>query len=1067
MLSITACSQRDSADPVRVFTISLPVSGTAPIAFERALAPGAWLIEVREQQIDLRTRISLTGESAEAADEVPRHGVYYEVVSTPVATVLHVTVRNADHGTKSGSALVSISRWQRSVNAAPGELERGFAAFGAAGRETALGTRESRTRAADHLHEAVALFTAAENDGAIAQAQYSLANLQYLKRNEWAAAIRAAEAAADAYGAEDDAHGEHNAATLRAAAELELASGMKASTQRAEQRALYDAADQRLREAAEYFDGVPDPIRAAYAVNMRGIRALLQGNYEEAATFFAAAVERAGANGDVSERVKSQQNLAWVNNRRGYIARAADQYAALLPLLERDRQPYEYAQMLGNYGFCLIQLGDFDRAMSVQTEALAIYTEIGQEDERAVMMSALGGLYFRIGDTERALATLRLASSAQERVGDIEGQAATLRVAGNAAAALGKYAEALEYLRQSAQIDGNPNSVARTRVMMAAQLRMLGDLAGGEAELAQALSSANPLVHASALEERARLRIAQSKLVDALADMRAADARFAELGLDLNRVDTQTAVSRLLLEQRDVAGAARAADEAVSIVSRVRVKSTNPEWRARFLSSRYSPYEARIAVDFAAARDDPTAGAWQAFRTAELVRARSLADELAVEAPARGSGEDQRDDELRAKATFLQGRLETRMQRQQIDEIEIANLQRAIEETRAQIDAQRAAVAARDPTLPASLGELRAKLPARTAVLAYFVGDAVSHAWLLTRDELRHVSVVGRAELQTAIEAAVLELRESKAPGRANRALGKALLANLLDGIHETRMLVLPDGPLNGVPFAALTIPGSDRMLVSRFVLGYAPSLALALRPAEAGRRRPTRVAVVSDPVYASDDQRLRLAGAVPGNLRGQPRASPNSLTRLPYSALEARAVAKAFGERDTIQLSGFDATTDRVLQLESSQLAVLHFATHAVARRDSPEQSALYLSEFASDGTSLANSRLTASDVMRSGLHADVVVLSGCATGDGSELRGEGVLGLTYGFLANGADSVVAALWPIEDASTARFMSEFYRAYRESGSAAVAVREAQLRAQGTAATAAWSSFVVRANDFP
>jgi CHAT domain-containing protein len=94
-------------------------------------------------------------------------------------------------------------------------------------------------------------------------------------------------------------------------------------------------------------------------------------------------------------------------------------------------------------------------------------------------------------------------------------------------------------------------------------------------------------------------------------------------------------------------------------------------------------------------------------------------------------------------------------------------------------------------------------------------------------------------------------------------------------------------------------------------------------------------------------------------------------------------------------------------------------------------------------------------------------VVLSGCATGDGSALRGEGVLGLTYGFLANGTRSVVAALWPIEDASTARFMKEFYVAYRQSGRAADALRIAQLRTRGSTATSMWSSFVVRANEFP
>ena len=175
----------------------------------------------------------------------------------------------------------------------------------------------------------------------------------------------------------------------------------------------------------------------------------------------------------------------------------------------------------------------------------------------------------------------------------------------------------------------------------------------------------------------------------------------------------------------------------------------------------------------------------------------------------------------------------------------------------------------------------------------------------------------------------------------------------------------------------------------------------------------------------------------------------------------------RAFDGAETIELKGFDATAQRVLELRSADLTVLHFATHAVARKDSPEQSALLLTEYSADGTPLAANRLTADDIVNSGLHADVVVLSGCATGDGSELRGEGVLGLTYGFLSNGSHTVVASLWPIQDSSTARFMDEFYRAYRDSGRAADALRVAQLRMRGSATAAVWSSFVVRANEFP
>jgi CHAT domain-containing protein len=249
--------------------------------------------------------------------------------------------------------------------------------------------------------------------------------------------------------------------------------------------------------------------------------------------------------------------------------------------------------------------------------------------------------------------------------------------------------------------------------------------------------------------------------------------------------------------------------------------------------------------------------------------------------------------------------------------------------------------------------------------------------------------------------------------------------------------------------------------------VGYAPSLSLALHAPKRQPARHTQLAVVSDPVYAADDQRLRLASAGSTTLRGPIESSPDNLTRLPYSAMEARAVVKAMDNGQTIELAGFDAAPDRVLALPSNDLGVLHFATHAAARLDSPEQSALYLSEYTASGTPVADSRLTADEITRSGLHADVVVLSGCATGSGSELRGEGVLGLTYGFLANGSHAVVASLWPIEDASTARFMKEFYSAYRVDGQPAKALRTAQLRTRDVAATAVWSSFVVRANGFP
>ncbi|HYJ42231.1 MAG TPA: CHAT domain-containing tetratricopeptide repeat protein, partial [Steroidobacteraceae bacterium] len=1069
VLCTSGCTNGSKTDPVTEFSTELILTGDAPVVTKRALQRGVYLIEAREQEIDVHMAVIVGGNRSELGDRIPRYGTICQVVSLDGPGELQVQLRSKDHNTKQGRVALRIARWTRAPGATATERELGFTAFGAAGVQVALATTESSASAADKMHEAVAHFEAADDEAMLALAAYSLAYVQYGARDQWAAAVRATEIATEAYRAADDEAGIQNAETLRAAAEIQLASAMNAGTQRAEQRALYANADRRLADAAEFFKSHALRIRAQYAVNMRAVLAVNLGEYTDAASLLAQSAEMARINEDVAEQAKSLGNLAAVHTYLGYIAQAAQEYEALLPLIDPEVQPYQYAMLLGNYGYTLIALGDFDKALSLRLQALDLYTKAGEEEERAVELAALGGLYFRMGDAERALETLRAAIIEQERISDTTGLASTLRVAANAASVLGQHAVALGYLRKSAQIDANPQTVARTRVLIAKELRDLGDLRSAEAELAAPMESTNALVRAAALEERAHLRLAQRSTVSAIDDLRAADRQYTALGLEFNRIDTNTALSQALLSIRDVKGAAAAASEAISIVSRIRAKSANPEWRARFLSARYAPYEALIAANLAIADE---AALWRTFRTAEVVRARSLADELAQGATGAIRKADPEEEELRARLTSQQLRLEARVQRQDADEAGTLALRHAIEETRALLDANRlrqGGVAARQTSLPESLNLVQQQLPKDIAVLAYFVGDNRSHAWLLTRSELRHAELPGREALQRAIGAFLTARRSGVPRATGERDLGAMLLGNLLDGTATSRMLVLADGPLNSVPFASLQVPGSGgEMLVDRFVLGYAPSLALALENAQPSKTRSTRVAVVSDPVYAADDRRLRLAMAgETGTLRGAPAASPDNLTRLPYSALEASAVTKAFGAESTIQLSGFDATAERVLQLPSRDLAVLHFATHAVARKDSPDQSALYLSAYASNGAALPASRLSASDIARSGLRADVVVLSGCATGDGSALRGEGVLGLTYGFLANGSHSVVAALWPIEDASTARFMNEFYQAYRASGRAADALRVAQIRTRGNAATAVWSSFVVRANDFP
>lgn len=1070
VIFLHACSGGARLDPVQESSDELRIGAAGSSSLTRAMAAGVYLLEVREDEVDLRVAVDVAGHHSELRDQVPRHGVLYEVIALAAPADLLVTVRSDDHPTKQGRAHVRIARWKRGLADPASELELGFRAFGEAGRNNALATPEAWAVAADKMYAAVTHFGHAGDDAAQAQAALTLANVQYNARDAWAAAVRATEIAHEAFDAVDDEVGIQDASTLRAAAEIELAAGMDAGKQQAEQKAMYAAADRRLAQAAEFFTRRDLPVRAEYAVNMRAVRAANIGDYTAAETFLTQAVDMARANRDKAEEAKSLANLAAIHVYRGQMTQAAREYEALVPIVDKESQPYQYAALLANYGFTLISLGDFDRALQLHLEALELYTRTGEEDERANELLALGGLYLRMGDATRGLETLRAAITAQSRLNDTIALASSLRMAGNAASELGQHEGALEYLRESARIDANPHGVARTRVLIAGELRELRKYDAAAKELALPLESTSELVRASALEESARLQLALGNSPQkAMDDLRAADRLYEGLELDFNRIDTNTRLSRLLLAGGDVTGAAAAADQAVGFVTRIRAKSANPEWRARFLSARYAPFEARIAVELASGPANDAGSAWRAFRTAEEVRALSLADELAFEAAGSERAANDEEISLRARLTSQQMRLESRLQRQDADESGILALRRAIEETRAQIDSNRlrhGGVAAREHSFSTSLRDAQKQLPPDTAVLAYFVGDHQAHAWLLTGAELRHASFDAGAPLDRAMDAAIDGRRTGQDPA-AMRALGSLLLGKLLDGVAAHRLLIIADGPLNGVPFAALPLGGApDQLLVDRFVLSYAPSLMLAMRTPRHVSRPNARIAVISDPVYASDDRRLASAENS-GTLRGAPPRSQNNLTRLPYSALEATAVTRAFDASETIHLAGFDATASKVQQLGSGKFAVLHFATHAIARHDSPEQSALFLTEYARDGTLLPSSRLTASEIRRSGLRADLVVLSGCATGDGNELRGEGVLGLTYGFLANGSHSVVASLWPIEDASTARLMSEFYRAYRGSGRAADALRAAQLRFRATSSSPVWSSFVVRANEFP
>ena len=1062
MTTLCSCSAGFETEPLVEYSTDVVVNGR-PQVITRQLDAGVYLLEIRERDIDLRAGVDAGGERAELADVTPRHGLLRQVVRLAAPARLRLVLDSSDVRGWKGAAAVRILRWPHPAEE-PDQRLLGFEAQGLANQAIARETPEGWHTALEPLREAARRFQAGRDLQSLAEAEYQRSHLELDKLFDFDTGRRDAELAQAHFRSAGDMVGARRAAVLLAEHELALAAAIGPSAPRGEQRALLDSATGRLTDAQAFFESHGLQSDALHALDRAQVRARMLGRGETSALAYESMRRRARTRGDRLFEVVATQQLAAIAQRKGDVVRAAALYESVMPMVERDRNPDLYAALRGDLGDALIALGEFDRALVLHSEALELYAARGDDSRMARELSALAAIQFRSGNLERALDTIESALPLYTRSRDQADHASALRLAGNAAAELGRHDLALDYLHGAERLDWNGVNIDRTRVLISGELRTLGNLAGAGKLLEQVLLTPDESTRADALSERARLRQAQNRPLEALADLREADDIYARLKLDFNRIDSSSALALALLDAGRVDEAGLAADTAVSMERRIRVKSGNPEMRARFLAASYAPYEARIEVDLATAAADRMA-TWRAFRTAEMIRARSLTDRLAHERPVDAGSLDAEILRMRDVLTSLQGELERRTRRVDLGPDGLMELRRRVDEVQARLEARlltrQRVEASNDFAIAESRSVVQAALPPDTAVLAYFVGDRRSHAWLMTQTELRHGVLPGRRVLQSFVSSSIAQERSGALP--PGGVSFPALLGDLLAGVHAKRLLILPDGPLNGLPFAALAMPRGQpgELLVDRFEISAAPSLALAMRPVPPRHAGVTRVAVISDPVYTPDDRRLTASASRASQFRG---AEPGSdrLARLPYSAIEAGAVARAFEGADIIELAGFNATVPRVIQLPSQELDVLHFATHAEAGRDAPEQSALFLSEYAADGSTLPVDRLTAEEIRRHGLRADVVVLSGCATGDGRELRGEGVLGLTYGFLANGSNTVVASLWPVEDALTARFMQEFYAAYRASGRAAQALRVAQLRTRGIAGPSVWASFVVR-----
>jgi CHAT domain-containing protein len=222
-------------------------------------------------------------------------------------------------------------------------------------------------------------------------------------------------------------------------------------------------------------------------------------------------------------------------------------------------------------------------------------------------------------------------------------------------------------------------------------------------------------------------------------------------------------------------------------------------------------------------------------------------------------------------------------------------------------------------------------------------------------------------------------------------------------------------------------------------------------------------VAVFADPVFDSKDKRV-LASIKGMNTVAVARSWPRKLSRslrdigdigagdanfklerLDYTAAEADAITSAAPPGSWTKAVDFKASRATVLSTDLGQFRIVHFATHGILNAKNPELSGIVLSMVNEQGEP-EDGFLDLRDIYNLNLPVDLVVLSACRTGIGKRVRGEGLIGLTRGFMYAGSPRVVASLWRVDDEATAELMKRFYRyMLKNRMTAAAALRQARV----------------------
>ncbi|MCC7177724.1 MAG: CHAT domain-containing protein [Acidobacteria bacterium] len=849
----------------------------------------------------------------------------------------------------------------------------------------------------------------------------------------------------------------------------------------------------------------------ADALAEMGRIAVARRRLDEAAPHFEQALAMVGRAQTTIESVRLSYALADVDWRRGRLPEAEKRVRALLDLTG-DLAPdsVDQARNLNLLGILRSQSGDLPAAGQAFEASRAIHARLdpGGVDE-ASALNNLGIAAMQRGRYAEAESFYRRSLEMKERLRlPPLDRASTLGNLGLMSIERRDTASARDYLSRALALarEAAPGSLQEGGVLsnLARAERMSGNLAEAERLAREGLAiraklAPGTVLHAFTLTELGKVHEAAGAL-DAAADAhRQALAIREQLAPDGSNVaDSLDALGRLAARRGDAAEAARLHDRAGSIWQRVAPGSVyeglNLMAQAGLDAAGGRPEEAREryarAIEIFDGLTGGVGGAFdtqadfrgglaafyaeyaaflvaqgdaaEAFRVSERARARVFLTMLSErdvairdEAP---PALDEARRTLAAEYERIQAELATLSPAR--DAARIDERVGRLRDVRLKLAATQSDIARASPRMsalalpaPMDVDSARRLLPPGTMAIAYLVGDARSHGFLVSADAFDVFEIPwGREALADRVDRLLRLIERRDASLEPLHALSAELYRGLVLPAERTlaasqRLLVVPDGALHQLPFAALVRerPGSrpaPQYLVEWRPVHQVPSLTLygRLAPPAPGGAGRARLLAVGSPVYAKGD---------------------GELPPLPGSRREVVALQRLYGDRASTLLGG-EASETRVRQA-MADADIVHVAVHGLVNAPFPLDSAL---AFSTPGAGAGdNGLLQAWEIFEQvRLRARLVVLSACDTAGSRESGGEGLLGLTRAFQFAGVPAVVASLWRVPDDVTPDLMREFHRHVRRGlyvDDALARAQRAMLRRPATAHPYNWAAFVM------